>query len=311
LNKSCLINVLSVLFFLIIPHTVIAAQWKKIVLPHFEILYVSRDEHYAEILNGVLEGIRDRIVSDMGEVEHDRVKVYIVPTHALMAVIKPPGGNVPPWAAAVAYWERNLILIRSPRLLGGKRKDIVKTAAHEMSHVLLGRAVGRGFLLPRWLNEGFAMYEAGEWNIWDTTSMMWASATNSFYSFEELSGGFPAGEHNARVAYLQSISVISYLLDKHGRETFISFIRGLRKYKNLNYSLKMNYGFTMKQLEKRWLKKARITYAWIPIGTSVSTLWFVLTWLLVAGYMRKRMTTKRKLRQWEEEEAEGRWIDLE
>lgn len=306
-----LITILLIVFFLVVPRPARGVEWKEKSLPHFKVLYVSQDEHYATELHEALEEIRARIIADIGEVGHRPVEIYIVPSHEQMWALQPPGGDVPPWAAAAAFWERNLILIRSPRLLRGKRKDVVETAAHEVAHVLLGRAVGEGFQIPRWLNEGFAMYEAREWNAWDTGAMMWASATSSFFPFEDLTEDFPAGEQDARVAYLQSISMVSYLLDNYGREGFISFIRGLREHRNLNYSLKLNYELTMKELEKRWVKKVRLTYSWIPIGTGASTLWFLFTWLLVVGYIRKRAEARRKLRIWEKEEAEGRWTDFE
>ncbi len=311
MNSGSRITVLSFLLLFFFPPMVLAAQWKEKTLPHFKILYVSQDDHYAETLHRNLEGIRSRIVSDIGEVNIPPTKVYIVPSHARMMTLQPRGSNIPPWAAAAAFSRKNLILIRSPRLLRGKRKDIVKTAAHEVSHVLLGRAVGGRFVIPRWLNEGFAMYEAGEWGLGETTTMMWVSVTDSFYPFEELTSGFPEKEQEVRIAYLQSISMVSYLLDKYGREDFILFIRRLREHKNLNYALKLTYGMTMRQLETRWHKKVRVTYSWIPIGTSISALWFLFTWLLVVGYIRKRVQARKKLRQWEIEEAEGRWTDFE
>lgn len=304
-------TVLLSLFLLVLSPSANATPWKVTALPHFKILYTAQDEHHAGALQQALEEVRNRIVSDIGEVDNPPIRVYVVPSHAQFLALEPPGSDVPPWAAAAAFSRRNLILIRSPRLLKGRKKDVVKTAAHEISHVLLGRAVGNEFLLPRWLNEGFAMYEAGEWNLWDTTTMMWASVTDSFSPFEELASSFPGGERDARVAYLQSMSMIAYLLDNYGPDAFISFIRRLKEQRNLNYSLKQTYGMTMRQLEKRWHKKMRLTYSWIPIGTSVSALWFLFTWLLVVGYIRKRAGARRKLRQWEKEEAEGEWMDLE
>ena len=61
-------------------------------------------------------------------------------------------------------------------------------------------------------------------------------------------------------------------------------------------------GAPIAAVEKDWLSRLRWYYAWIPIITSSATLWFDMSVIFVAGYVRRRAQNRRRLKEMEEEE---------
>ena len=68
------------------------------------------------------------------------------------------GNPVIEWAAGVAFPRQSRIVLRA---FGTALFNLRQTFEHEISHILVYRAV-EGRHVPRWLMEGFAIYQAGE-----------------------------------------------------------------------------------------------------------------------------------------------------
>ena len=60
-------------------------------------------------------------------------------------------------------------------------------------------------------------------------------------------------------------------------------------------------------LEERWLVYLKLRVSWIPIITSVSTLWFIAALIFVYGYARKKRQAERRLKEMEKEEESKEW----
>ena len=55
-------------------------------------------------------------------------------------------------------------------------------------------------------------------------------------------------------------------------------------------------------LEGEWIDYMKMRVSWIPLITSATTFWFMVTVIFICGYYRKRRRSKTILVQWEEEE---------
>ena len=64
------------------------------------------------------------------------------------------------------------------------------------------------------------------------------------------------------------------------------------------------YGLRWEELEKRWRDYLKLRFSWIPIVTSTTTLWFLVTIVFILGYLRKRKANRLKLEEWDREEED-------
>ena len=87
-----------------------------------------------------------------------------------------------------------------------------------------------------------------------------------------------------------------------GKDTFHRFIRDYSRGGDLEGSLKRATGMSMTDLEQKWLLYLKLRVSWVPVVTSATTLWFIVTLIFIYGYFRKKRFATARMRQWEEDE---------
>ncbi|MCX5821230.1 MAG: peptidase MA family metallohydrolase [Deltaproteobacteria bacterium] len=292
--------ILFLLFFM--PAANAGAMDLRMENDHFIIRHAAEDEGIAAKLNRESPGIRERIIADIGVDFSGRTEIRLCPTIEAFREAQPGGTWIPLWAAGVAYPEENVIVLRSPRAVKGSRIDVVDVFAHEFSHIALGRALA-GVRVPVWLNEGLAIYEAREWTFSRISVLTTAALTDRLIPLPVLALSFPAEAGPAELAYAEGFMFVSFLINKVGREAFHRLIRDYTRCGDLEGALRRGTGMSIADLEEGWLFYLKLRVSWIPMITSVSTLWFVMALIFIYGYMRKKRQAEQRLREMVEEEA--------
>ena len=247
--------------------------------------------------------IVDGIMSDLGVAFPGKIRVYIAERGAFQE-LQPTGTIFPDSIVGVAYHRLLLIILKSPRDSNHPQADLRKTFIHELTHILLGSAFNGDEGVPRWLNEGIALYEAREWSLGRVTTMTRAVLTDSIIPLSALTHAFPADPRDLQLAYAQSFYLVSFLITRFGRESFHNFIQSYSKNKHLEEALFLVYEMNLYELEEEWHSYLKMRFSWIPIITSSTTLWFIITIIFIYGYMRKKRMVSVTLQQWEDEESQ-------
>jgi hypothetical protein len=298
----------AIIFFLImfISSASAGAGELRLENDHFVIRYTAGDNGFAEELVNDSCRIRERTIADIGVDFTEKTEIRLSPTIEAFREAQPGGRWIPLWATGVAYPEQNIIVLLSPRAIKGSRINVVGVFTHEFSHIALCRAL-TGVKVPVWLNEGLAMYEAREWTFSRISILTRAALTDRLIPLPVLTLSFPKEEEPAELAYAESFMFISFLINKVGRNAFHRLIRDYTRYGDLAGALRRGTGMNLADLEERWLVYLKLRVSWIPIITSVSTLWFVAALIFVYGYARKKRQANRRLKEMEtEEESEER-----
>lgn len=296
-----LINTGIIILFLTLPATVMATDYERIENEHFIISFSASDTSVAQELKRESGKIRKKIIEDIGIDFDEKTGIIISPTIETFQKDQPGGTWLPLWAAGVAYPERNLIILRSPKSVKKGHINYLEIFIHEFTHIAIGRAL-KGEDAPVWLSEGLAMYESREWNFSRHAVLTRAVLTRQLIPLRVLTLSFPADEGAAELAYAQSFMFISFIINKIGRDAFHNFIRNYSRSGNLESSLQRATGMPLDVLEEKWLFYLKMSSSWIPIIMSATTLWFIASLIFIYGYFRKRRAAQVKIRQWEEEE---------
>jgi len=247
------------------------------------------------------EALRREVIKDLGIDFKEKTKVYLAPSFRKYQELQ-PGGEVPSWSAAVVYPSLNLIIIRSPRATKGKSIDLRKILKHEFTHIALGKAFSGKREIPRWLNEGLAMYESREWDFSRVSTIMRAVLTDSLIPLSEITYWFPFEADKAELAYSESFYLISFLISQYGKESFHRFLKEYSSGKGLKEVLREVYGIKWEEFEEKWKNYLKVRFSWLPIITSTTTLWFLVTITFILAYVKKKKANRLKFEQWEREE---------
>jgi len=293
----------TIFLFLLIPIQVLSSDYQKISTGYFDFFFTEKDRNVVERLAGESDAITEEVMSDLGVSPKKTIKVHITMGNEFQKV-QPYHNGIPDWVSGVAYHKLSLIVIKSPRAIRRVHYDLRKTFIHELSHVLLGSAFRGDKYIPRWLNEGVAMYESREWSFTRVSTITQAVLTDSLLPLSEITHAFPMERGKAELAYCQSFYLISFLITKYGKNKFHDFIRYYSKERMLDEAFLKVYDLNLHQLEKNWYSYLKIRFSWIPIITSTSTLWFLITLIFICGYIRKKRRANMTLKQWEKEELQ-------
>ncbi|NOZ60922.1 MAG: hypothetical protein GXO74_04505 [Calditrichaeota bacterium] len=287
------------LFSLLIPAVVCAGQvWKQLSASNFQIIYQREDAKNAVSLLATLTSMAPEISQKLGVTLPDTVSVIIAPTEK--AYRQFAGSAFPDWSQGLASPGENLILLKSPRFLHLSR-GYDKIAVHELTHIALNQAVGNQ-AIPRWLNEGIAVYFSREKAFASNSLVSKALLTKSIIPLDEIDNVLQFHAEKAQLAYQESYLAVRFLFEQFGAEKVKEILRRLRAEEEMDQAFTGALGIDTAQFEQAWLRKISKTHRWQFLVDFDTYLWIFVLLLFLLGFALMRRRNRLKLKQWEEDE---------
>jgi hypothetical protein len=205
--------------------------------------------------------------------------------------------RAPGWSAGVAYPSERVIVLPgflSDRAAPHRLGTILR---HELAHIGLHAYLAPG-AVPRWFDEGYAQWAAGEWG-WGAAWQLWAAfALNRAPPLDSISLAWPRAGDDARVAYLLALSTVTYLAEHGGGEEGLRiFLERWRETGALEPALRGTYGLTIAQFEHDWLREVRKRYGWALLLAPSMALWAPLAALVVLLTIQKRRRLRTRIEE--------------
>ncbi|MFW6151220.1 MAG: peptidase MA family metallohydrolase [Chloroflexota bacterium] len=222
-------------------------DWQRMTEGRINLFWYSGDDAFAgELMEACQDGL-DRLVQDMGVSPQGEIDLYIYASSDDLqgAMIFPQE-----WTGGAAFTEFGTIAIgiAPDRLAWGKRAIV-----HELTHLVVHQATFNPYSdLPRWLDEGLAMYNEGELAAGFVTHLEKAVVGGNLISVRTLCSGFSAHPERAYLAYAQSYSLVEYLLSEHGHDSMLELLDVFGAGSTYDGALEEVYGFDIEGLDRRW-----------------------------------------------------------
>lgn len=248
------------------------------------------------------EAVRHELTERLGFPVLSAVRVEIARTPGEMATFAPSGAPYPEYAAGVAYSELGLVLLSLSPVHSAMEHDLGEVFRHELAHVALHDALN-GQPVPRWFNEGFAMFASGESSYVRMKTLAMSTIGGSLIPLAELERAFPDDETKAQIAYAEAADVLRFLVRREDLHRFRSLISELREGKGLDQASLDAYGVELSTLESEWREDVSRRYTiWIFL-LSGSLVWVVALGVFVWAWRRRKRRDKLVLQRWAREEA--------
>jgi len=212
-------------------------KFKEIRSEHFVIRYAHpKDIILAEYAKDVLEKSRFEIGLDLEAYPKDPVIIEIYPDMESFTLASTlPAANVEK-TGVVGICKFNRIMILSPRLLP-KGYTWADTLAHEYVHYLV--FIKSHNRVPVWLHEGIAKYEEKRWKEKSSyvispfyeTILSEALNNGALVPIEKMHPSLAMLEsaREAQLAFAQSGTMVSYLVDNWGKEALVNLIESIKE----------------------------------------------------------------------------------
>ena len=273
------------------------------------ITFEPADARFADRVVSIVNTTGPRLIADIGILPPDTVRIHIAESLEAFRTFTP--GAIPDWGEGYAVPDLDLIVLKSPRI-NGSTDNLHEVVVHESAHILLHSAM-RSADIPRWLDEGFAMYSAREWGLWDRVNLIAAVLTDNLIPLGEIRSVNTFSESRAQLAYQESALAVQFIIKQYGREGLRALLRGLRTTGSMNRAAYDAFGISVVQFEQEWGGYMEQTYGWraVPAEALPLLLGPLFVTLVVLAYVAMRWRRYQTLKRWEMEEAmsldDGGW----
>jgi len=194
------------------------------------------------------------------------------------------GGRVPEWGAAVAMPATNSIVVRASD--GGA--VLQQRLRHELAHLALRESVPRG--VPRWLDEGYAVVAANEWDGTDMLRVNWAILRGVRPELRDLDRALQEPSTTDAVAAYAFAATATRLLGRLGGTRGLEpILTGIRTTRDFDAALRATHQMTAGQFEALWQRDLRRRYGWLTLIGSATGFWLFAALVLAALWSRSRI----------------------
>ena len=213
------------------------------------------------------------------------------------------GPSAPEWGAAIATPVDGRIVMQGSRA-NSAAGDPRATLRHELAHLALHEALGD--LPPRWFDEGYASFAAGETGRDDVLATNLALAFRGIPPLDSLDPFFARGESDAQTGYAlarSAVAAIAALDPVHGLSLFFRYWRDTQ---SMDQAMRGAYGITEAAFEARWRAGSRRRYGALALFADISFAAGILLaviwpfWLIRRRRDRARMAAMRAADEREE-----------
>lgn len=202
------------------------------------------------------------------------------------------GTGAPEWGAAIAFPTLQRVVMRG-RDAGAADGDPRVTWRHEIAHLALHEALGPG--IPRWFDEGYASYAAGEWGREEVLVTSLGLVWRGLPTLAGLDSGFYAGAERAERSYALAHRAVAELASLD-RERGLSLLFGqwVRE-GTFERALRRAHGMSSADFEKHWKSRIRRQYGALALAADLSVLSLFLVVLLGPMWWQRRKRERRRL----------------
>lgn len=204
------------------------------------------------------------------------------------------GDAVPEWGAAVAFPASGRIIIQG-RGAGAEAGDPLVVLRHELAHLVIHEFLGD--LPERWFDEGYASYAAGEWSREDILATNIALAIKGMPTLEELEASFGGGTTAAQSAYALAYRAVAELALANPAAGLGPFFGHWRETRSFERALRLAYGMTSLDFERRWQQRTRRQYGGLALVGNMTVAALLMLAILLPLYVSRRRRDRQRLQR--------------
>jgi hypothetical protein len=290
-NYGAQIRALGFCFLLLL--AVVSTAWCK---SSFEI--VPSNDIYADSARYYLTFFEERLSKTLGYTLDTTVTLYLAINDD--EFLNDTGVVPPDWGAGMALMDQSRIVIKSPKYMT-VNKSLRELIGHELAHIMLYRAAGKRWL-PRWLQEGFAMYSSGEWNFGQDVLVARAAWTGRLIPLLKMENLMTFKGVQAQLAYTESYLAVAHLLDKADPYLLSDFLSMYRANGDFYTDWKRTIGQDYINWITIWLSNTSRQYHFLIFLWDNEMFWIILAALFILLFVLKKGQNARTKRRWEIEE---------
>ncbi len=202
------------------------------------------------------------------------------------------GVGAPEWGAALAFPGQNRVLMQG-RAAPSDAGDPAAVFRHELAHLALHEALGD--LPPRWFDEGYASYAAGEFGRDEVLAANLALVTRGVPRLDDLDAMFEAGAGSAQEGYAFAYRAVADLAALDPQRGLSLFFEHWRATGRFDLAVRQAYGVTADAFEDGWRRRTRERYGVLALAANVSLVGVAALIVIIPLWSQRRRRDRERL----------------
>ena len=198
-------------------------DWQTMSSDRLALYWYRGDRAFGEALFDQANKTLDQIEAEAGVKVEFPVKIFIYGSFSDLREAIAVGAQE--WTGGQAFTDQGVVVI------GVSPSDLTYGLAatpHELTHLVIHQATDNPYSdIPRWLDEGLAVYMSGELDAgWRGYRAQVADSAKSdkLMTLQTLSSSFPADSELAGQAYAQSGAVVEFVIQNYGQDAMAELL---------------------------------------------------------------------------------------
>lgn len=214
----------------------------------------------------------------------------------------PIGRRTPAWIAGFALGDRDTAVLFPARAPSYPDSTFEELVLHEIGHILVRRSCN-GQPIPRWFNEGLALFIGRPWRLEDHSRVTWALVSGRQVSLSDLDPYFLRSRETAGHAYALAGAFVQDLVRRQGTAAIADMLTAVAHGTDFDAAFLAVTGETLAAAEHDFWSRHTFIYRWVPVLGSSATLWLLVTALALWAFRRRRARTAALHARWEREDG--------
>ena len=266
------------------------------ILGEFNLILSSENEVLRKLCINTIKSHTEDLFSKYGSVDTVSFFVYITDQNDEFESLT--SKNIPSWAAGVA--KGNKIVIKSPKQKSMTHNNFNKVLKHEISHLYLSQINTK---FPSWFNEGFAMYNAHEFNTDRKVNISWNLLLGKIVPLNQLKDFLSLSKSQSYLYYSQSGASIEAMMFYYDHDILDAILSYRKQGDIFNQAFfKATGGDTIDKFSVKYISYLNDNFRFFFLSQFQKIIFFLIPFLLLLIWFYKRQKNKKIMKLWEIED---------
>tara|TARA_Y100000590_G_scaffold434883_1_gene553666 strand:+ start:57 stop:980 length:924 start_codon:yes stop_codon:yes gene_type:complete len=204
------------------------------------------------------------------------------------------------WSNGITIKDK--IIIKDPKISHISINYFYTVIRHEINHLFLNR-VNTNISIPRWFNEGFAMYYANQQNLNYKMTIAKNINNEQLFNIYYLNKKFHSDlKYEFDFAYAYSNILFHEIINLYGEESILKIVQNIRDGNNFQDSFYLSTLDSLTSFNRDIYSRIKSKYRWYNLIRFPNLILIFSPLILIVSFYIKRKRNKIKIKEWEIEE---------
>ncbi|GHO43528.1 peptidase MA family metallohydrolase [Ktedonospora formicarum] len=223
-------------------------NWQESDENKVQIKSYNNNEATTQALQTNVEKALKTITQNLGKGPNRPITLWIYKDRKTFKSALPP--DTEEWVGGIAFPNINqgMFVVEDPQ-----DSTLIRDLPHEMTHLILHQVASTNLDIPRWFDEGLAVYNQEYHEGEMSFQLREAFKSHTLLRLTDITDSFPADGDEAYLAYAQSWNLIDYMYKTYGQRKMDALYQAMQNNsQSFDGDLSQSLGTDTSHLENAW-----------------------------------------------------------